>query len=345
MLRKDLAGIPPYVPGKRNPTALKLSSNEVAFGPLPAATAAMEKACATVNRYPDMGATDLIQALSEELHLPTSHIAVGVGSSALCQQLIDATCTTDSEVLFPWPSFEGYPIFVQVNGAKPVPVALDENFRNDLDALAARITDHTRVVFVCNPNNPTGTTVTEEAFRAFMDRVPTDVIVALDEAYFEYHRTDSTPDATQLVQHYPNLIGLRTFSKAFGLAGLRVGYAFGNPEIISALNKVALPFAVNSIGQAAALASLQHIDQLKERTNEVVQQRQRLQEELSARGYTVVPSQSNFIWLPLEQPGDIEGLLQKLEQANVLVRVFREGVRITVTDNTEMDRLLAAIGK
>jgi len=219
MIRPDLKAIPAYVAGARNDDALKLSSNEAAHPPLPEAAAAMAEAVTKANRYPDIAATALREDLAAHLGVEYGQVAVGTGSSALCQQLVEIAATPGEEVLFPWRSFEAYPIFAQVVGAHPIPVPLGADQRVDLPAMAHKITDKTRLIFVCNPNNPSGTTVTKEEFAAFMDAVPADVLVALDEAYIEYNRATNIPLGTELVGTYPNLVCLRTFSKAYGLAG------------------------------------------------------------------------------------------------------------------------------
>ena len=334
IVRADISEIPSYVPGKRLADALKLSSNEVAHPPLPAAVAAMAEAAAAANRYPDMGATDLIHAIAKHLKLRPEQVAVGCGSSALCQQLVQISCTTGDEVVFPWRSFEAYPIFARVAGATPRPVPLTADHRVDLPALAAAITPATRLVFVCNPNNPTGTTITKQEFEEFMAVVPPTTLVALDEAYFEFVRTQDTPMGTEVVVKHENVVALRTFSKAYGLAGVRVGYAFGNPAIIAALNKVAIPFGVSAVAQAGAIASLAGAAQLLERTNETVSERDRV-----ARAIGAIPSEANFVWIPTETAAT---LAQQLADQGVIVRAFPEGVRITVTDHAEANRFLAA---
>ena len=334
IVRADISEIPSYVPGKRLADALKLSSNEVPHPPLPAAVAARAEAAAAANRYPDMGATDLIHAIAKHLKLRPEQVAVGCGSSALCQQLVQITCTTGDEVVFPWRSFEAYPIFARVAGATPRPVPLTADHRVDLPALAAAITPATRLVFVCNPNNPTGTTITKREFEEFMAVVPPTTLVALDEAYFEFVRTQDTPMGTEVVVKHENVVALRTFSKAYGLAGVRVGYAFGNPAIITALNKVAIPFGVSVVAQAGAIASLAGAAQLLERTNETVSERDRV-----ARAIGAIPSEANFVWIPTETAAT---LAQQLADQGVIVRAFPEGVRITVTDHAETNRFLAA---
>lgn len=334
IVRADISEIPSYVPGKRLADALKLSSNEVAHPPLPAAVAAMAEAATTANRYPDMGATDLVHAIAKHLKLRPEQVAVGCGSSALCQQLVQITCATGDEVVFPWRSFEAYPIFARVAGATPRPVPLTADHRVDLPALAAAITPATRLVFVCNPNNPTGTTITKREFEEFMAVVPPTTLVALDEAYFEFVRTQDTPMGTEVVVKHENVVALRTFSKAYGLAGVRVGYAFGNPAIIAALNKVAIPFGVSAVAQAGAIASLAGAAQLLERTNETVSERDRV-----ARAIGAIPSEANFVWLPTKTAAT---LAQQLANQGVIIRAFPEGVRITVTDHAEANRFLAA---
>ncbi|APT91699.1 aminotransferase [Corynebacterium phocae] len=335
MIRHDLSSLPKYVPGKAMPDALKLSSNESSLPPLPAAVEAMSDAASGANRYPDMGVTALRGALAKHLGVAVEEVTVGTGSSALCQQLVQATCDKSDEVVFPWRSFEAYPIFAQIHGATPRPVPLKDQAL-DLDAMADAITEHTRLVFVCNPNNPTGTVVTKDEFAQFMERVPTDVVVALDEAYFEYVRTPDTPIATQLHGHYPNLVGLRTFSKAYGLAGARVGYAFGPANIIEAMAQVAVPFSVNSLAQAGALAALEAQDELRARTDETVAQRGIVSEELKT-----APSQANFVWLP----GAPAQLATELSNNGVMVRSFPEGIRVTVTTAEETQKLINAWNK
>lgn len=333
MIRPDLESLPAYVPGARNERAIKLSSNECAEEPLPSVLDAMSQALGAVNRYPDMGAVELRAALARHLGVDETQVAVGTGSSALCQQLVTAASGPGDEVVFPWRSFEAYPIFAQIAGATPVAVPLTADHRVDLPALAAAVTQDTKLVFVCNPNNPTGTTVTDAEFAAFMASVPEDVLVALDEAYFEYNRAADTPVATDVITRYPNVVGLRTFSKAYGLAGARVGYAFGPRAIIEALNKVAVPFSVSSVAQVAALASLDAQDELHARVDATVAERSRVVEKLG-----LSESQANFVWLPREG----QELADRLAAEGVLVRVFPEGIRVTVTNAEETDALLEA---
>ena len=364
--RADLEQVPAYVPGKAVPGALKIASNEMTQPPLPSVVEAISQTISdpttSPNRYPDMGAVDLRIKLGEHLGLPMEQVAVGCGSSALCLQLVQVTCADGDEVVFPWRSFEAYPILARVAGATPVPVPLDAQGRNDLSAMAAAITDRTRLVFVCNPNNPTGTTITREAFAEFMAQVPGDVVVALDEAYIELvdeATHASTPLAHELLDTYPNLVGLRTFSKVYGLAGLRVGYMFGPEKLVEAVNKVAIPFSVNTLAQIAALTSLDAQDELAARIAEVRAQRVAVTEAINAATgrETVLPnSQANFIWIDEGRIADLSllddvsvattaDLGDFLAQRNILIRCFAgEGARITITTEEETSQLLAALG-
>lgn len=353
-IRPDLADLPAYVPGRSDPGAVKLASNETVHGPLPAVTEAIAAAVQTVNRYPDSGARQLTAALAEDYGLAPEQVAVGCGSVSLCQQLVQAACTPGAghEVLFAWRSFEAYPIITQIAGAVPVTVPLGADHAHDLDAMAAAITERTRVVFVCNPNNPTGTVVGTAALERFLARVPKDVIVALDEAYIEYvrpgdGRTDAPegddlqiPDGLALAARHRNVVVLRTFSKAYGLAGMRVGYALGDPVVIAGLRKVFIPFSVSSPAQAAGLASLAAADELLARTDLVVAERTRMARALAEAGYTVAASGANFLWLPLA--GDSPLFSDRCADAGVLVRPYgTDGVRVTVGDREENDAFLA----
>jgi len=255
-LRPELADLPAYTPGKTVPGAIKIASNETVHGPLPSVRAAIEKATDKVNRYPDNGYVELKDQLAKHLDngaFAAEHISVGCGSVSLCQQLIQITSTVGDEVLYGWRSFEIYPLQVRTAGATPVEVPLTD-YTYDLDAMLAAITDRTRLIFVCNPNNPTSTVVDPDALARFVEAVPSDILIALDEAYVEYIRDGLLPDSFGLVRKHNNVVVLRTFSKAYGLAGLRIGYAVGDPDIITALAKVYVPFSATSISQAAAIA-------------------------------------------------------------------------------------------
>jgi histidinol-phosphate aminotransferase len=348
-LRPVLASLPAYVPGRSAPGAIKLASNENPYGPLPHVLDRILAAAGASNRYPDTNATELMYALADRYGVAPERVALGCGSVSLCQQLVLASAGTGDEVLFGWRSFEAYPIVTLIGGATPVQVPLAEQ-THDLAAMAEAITDRTRLIFVCNPNNPTGTAVPGDALTEFLDRVPPDLLVVLDEAYREFVTDHAVLDGLSLLDRHPNLIVLRTFSKAYGLAGLRVGYGIAaDPAVITAVRQTQTPFAITGVAQAAALASLEEVaeKQLAERVDELVAERRRVLAELRALGYPVPDSQANFVWLP-EGPaadGGVDALAfaAGCEQRGLLVRAFAgSGVRITVSTAAENDRLLQA---
>ncbi|MCV7191835.1 pyridoxal phosphate-dependent aminotransferase [Mycolicibacterium brumae] len=339
-LRPLMAELPAYTPGKTVPGAIKLASNETVHGPLPSVAAAIADAAETLNRYPDNGYLALRQRLARHLgDFAPEEIAAGAGSVSLCQQLIQATAGPGDEVMFGWRAFEIYPLQIRVAGATPVPVPLREA-THDLDAMAAAVTENTRLIFVCNPNNPTSTVVDPAELERFVAAAPDDVVIAIDEAYIEYVRDGLVPNSLALVRRHPNVVVLRTFSKAWGLAGARVGYAVGHSELITALGKVYVPFTVSTLAQAAAIASLDAQAELLARSDAVVAERRRVSAALIEAGYEIPPSQSNFVWLPL--PGrTAEFTAAAADQARVLVRPYGDdGVRVTIGAPEENDVFL-----
>ncbi|MGE2720084.1 histidinol-phosphate transaminase [Mycolicibacterium celeriflavum] len=337
-LRPELADLPAYTPGRTVPGAIKIASNETVHPPLPSVRAAIAEAVGNINRYPDNGYVELRERLAKHVNVAPENISVGCGSVSLCQQLIQITSTVGDEVLFGWRSFEIYPLQVRTAGATPVAVPLTDH-THDLDAMLAAVTDRTRLIFVCNPNNPTGTVVAPDALARFVAAVPPHIVIALDEAYVEYIREPMIPDSLGLVRSHPNLVVLRTFSKAYGLAGLRVGYAVGDPDLITALGKVYVPFTATSVSQAAAIASLDAADELLARTDAVVAERSRVTAELRGAGYTVPDSQANFVWLPL--PGRAQEFAEASADNRIIVRPYGDdGVRVTVAAPHENDAFL-----
>jgi histidinol-phosphate aminotransferase len=344
-LRPVLSSLPAYVPGRTVAGAIKLASNETPYPPLPHVIDRITTAAATANRYPDSNSTALVAALAEKYGVAAEQVAVGCGSVSLCTQLTQAVADADEEVVYAWRSFEAYPIITAVSGASSVQVPL-RDYTHDLDAMAEAITGKTRLVFVCNPNNPTGTSVRRDALTAFLRRVPDDVVVALDEAYREFVRDPDVPDGLTLLDEHPNLVVLRTFSKAYGLAGLRVGYAIAaDPAVTAALRQTQVPFAVTTVAQEAALASLEPAAeaQLLERVAEVVPERERVRAALLEYGYDVPPTEANFVWVPLgERTADWAA---GCEERKVIVRGFAgHGARVTISTPDENDRFLAAAG-
>ena len=330
-LRADLAALPRYVPGKTVAGAVKLASNEVPFPPLEAVRRAIVEAAAGTTRYPDIAATALSERLAAKLGTTPDRIAVGCGSVALCQQLAEITCIDADEIVYPWRSFEAYPIVTQVVRARAVHVPLRDEAL-DLTAVVAAITDRTRLIFICTPNNPTGTVLHRDEIDAFLAAVPPEVLVVLDEAYREFVDDPDSPDGVGYTATHDNVVVLRTLSKAYGLAGLRVGYAVGSPEVISAMRAVGIPFAVNSLAQAAALAALGCEEEVRDRCAQLTAERVRLQAGLRTHGYAIPPSAANFVWLPLRDRS--AEFAAHLAGAGLIVRPFDHpdngGVRITV---------------
>lgn len=337
-LRPEISALPAYAEGKTVPGSIKLASNETVFPPLPSVCAAIEEAARALNRYPDNGYAELRARLARHVGFPPEHVAAGCGSVSLCQQLIQITTGAGDEVVFGWRSFEIYPLQVRTAGGVPVGVPLREH-TYDLDAMLAAITDRTRLIFVCNPNNPTSTVVDPDALARFVAAVPSHIMVAIDEAYVEYIRDDMLPDSFGLVRAHPNVVVLRTFSKAYGLAGLRVGYAVGDPEVITSLGKVYVPFTVSSVAQAAAIASMDAADELLKRTDAVVAERVRVSAALRDAGFTLPPPQSNFVWLPLADR--TLDFVADAAEARIVVRPYgTDGVRVTIGAPEENDALL-----
>ncbi|MHC1561798.1 histidinol-phosphate transaminase [Actinomycetospora sp. C-140] len=342
-LRDDLAALPTYVAGRTVPGAVKLASNEMPLPPLPAVLTAVARAAEVGNRYPDIAVTTLTARLAEHHGVAPARIAVGCGSVALCGQLVQAVCAPGDEVVYSWRSFEAYPIVTLTGHATAVPVPLTPEHVHDLDAMAAAITPRTKMVIVCNPNNPTGTAVGEDALRAFIARVPDDVLVVLDEAYREFVTDPDVPDGLGLAAEFDNVCVLRTFSKAHRLAGLRVGYAVGPAELAAALRGVSVPFSVSAPAQAAALAALDHLDELLADCAGAVTEVGRMTSALRTLGYEVPPSQANFVWLPLGTRA-VEFAEHALEN-KVVVRAFDgSGVRVSAGTPEEVDLFLAAAG-
>ncbi|QKW07854.1 histidinol-phosphate transaminase [Streptomyces sp. NA04227] len=342
-LRAVLDGIPTYKPGKPAATggakAYKLSSNENPYPPLPGVLESAIAAAGAFNRYPDMACTGLMNEIASRFGVPVTHVATGTGSVGVAQQLIQSTAGPGDEVIYAWRSFEAYPIVTQISGATSVKVPLNDAEVHDLDAMAAAITERTRLIFVCNPNNPTGTVVRRAELERFLDRVPENVLVVLDEAYREFIRDAEVPDGVEIYRDRPNVCVLRTFSKAYGLAGLRVGFAIAHEPVAAALRKTAVPFGVSQLAQDAAVASLRAEDELLGRVGTLVCERARVVETLTAQGWTVPETQANFVWLRLgERTLDFAAAC---EAAGVVVRPFPgEGMRATIGEPEANDVFL-----
>ncbi|MFD7917905.1 histidinol-phosphate transaminase [Streptomyces sp. NPDC059740] len=343
-LRAALDGIPAYKPGKPaaaadGPVSFKLSSNENPYPPLPGVLETAVAAAGTFNRYPDMGCTALVTELAARLDVPAAHLATGTGAVGVAQQLLQITTEPGDEVVYAWRSFEAYPIIAQIAGARSVQVPLTADERHDLDAMADAITDRTRLVFVCNPNNPTSTVVRRRELEAFLARVPRDVLVVLDEAYREFVRDEDVPDGLELYREHPNVCVLRTFSKAYGLAGLRVGYAVAHEPVAAALRKTAVPFGVSQLAQDAAVASLHSEPALMQRVEALVAERAKMAKALVAQGWAVPESQANFVWLRVGER--VADFVAACESAGVVVRPFDDGVRVSIGEERANELFLS----
>jgi histidinol-phosphate aminotransferase len=338
-LRADIEAMQPYRQGKPAAAdAFKLSSNENPFEPLPAVRAAMENV--PFNRYPDASAALLRGRLAERHNVSPDQIVVGAGSVSLLSQFITAAASVGDEVVYSWRSFEAYPGLVTVAGATSVTVPNTVDHRHDLPAMAAAVTDRTRVVIVCSPNNPTGAIVTVDEFAAFMESVPSTVLVLLDEAYIEFVTDDAAVRGIPLLDRYPNLVVLRTFSKAYGLAGLRVGYAIGAEYLMDAARAAAIPLAVIEQAQRAAVASLDYEAELLERVGRITVLRDQVWQALIDQGWDAPKPQGNFIWLPT---GDLTASAAGVfESHGIIARALGDGLRVTVGEPSAVDKLLRA---
>ncbi|MFD6420500.1 histidinol-phosphate transaminase [Streptomyces sp. NPDC060198] len=329
----------PNPPDARIQAPHALAANENPYPPLPAVQEYLRDFLGTVNRYPDRGATELAGALAERLGVPAERIATGAGSVGVTQHLLQALLRDGGEVVYAWPSFEAYPHLTEVCGGTSVRVPLRDE-RHDLAAMADAVTDRTRVVIVCNPNNPTGTAVGGAELKAFLDAVPAGVVVLLDEAYREFVTDPAVPDGLGLSHDRPDVVVLRTFSKAHGLAGLRVGYAVAHEEIAARVRDAAVPFGVSTLAQQAAVVSLRVEEQLRERVGLIVAERDRLTRGLCALGLVApaAASQANFVWLPLGER--TAAFAEACAVAGAVVRAFPEGARVTVGEPSANDLVL-----
>ncbi|WTL45555.1 histidinol-phosphate transaminase [Streptomyces sp. NBC_01497] len=331
--------------GKVPMTPYGLSANENPYAPLPSVRQVVADTAAQMNRYPDRLGTAVTEAVAARFAVPASHLAFGAGSVGVLLHLLHSALAGGGNAVYAWPSFEAYPHLTQVCGGASVRVPLRED-THDLDAMADAVTDDTRVVVVCNPNNPTGTVVRRAALERFLDRVPERVLVVLDEAYREFVRDIDVPDGIDLYRERPNVVVLRTFSKAYGLAGLRIGFAVARAPVAEAIRARAVPFGIGSAAQAAAVASLDAEDELLERVAALVKERDRVENGLRDAGLRVPPSQANFVWLPFG--AGTEAFADECAEQGVAVRAFPgEGARVTIGEVAANDivlRIAAAHG-
>lgn len=343
-LRAAVAALPAYVPGARvapGSGAWKLSSNENPYPPLESVRATITRAAGEVNRYPDMFATDLVGRIAEHVGVEPAGVVVGTGSVSVLGHVLQAVVEPGDEVVYAWRSFEAYPIYAAIAGATSVTVPVTADGRHDLPAMAAAVTPRTKVVLVCTPNNPTGPAVHTDELTEFLAAVGPEVLVVIDEAYLEFVRDDAVPDAVTLLRDHPNVAVLRTFSKAYGLAGLRVGYALARKDLATAIRSASTPFGVSGIAQAAALASLEPAAQaeLLERVDALVTERSRVTDALADQGWELPRTEANFVWFDLGE--DTMRRAAQATEAGVLVRPFAgDGIRVSIGEREANDAFL-----
>jgi histidinol-phosphate aminotransferase len=348
-----IQGLPAYVPGKPIEEveqdlkihAVKLASNENPLGPSPKAMEAARRALGEANWYPDGGSKHLREVLAVRHSVRPEEVFVGLGSSEIIDLASRVLLRPGLEGITSEGSFALFAIAIRASGGKLIQTRM-KNFTFDLDAIAAAVTAQTRVIYIANPNNPTGTAFGAAEFASFLKKVPGDVLVVLDEAYREYAERPDLPNAMELFRQYNNILTLRTFSKVYGLAGLRIGYSIGHPTLTAEMNKLRTPFNVTSVGQAAALAALDDTDHVRRSVEMNRAERRRLIFELTRLGLSPVPSETNFLFIPIGPHA--KSLCDELLQEGVIVRPlawmgFPEAIRISVGNPAENNKLLAAL--
>ncbi|SMX96337.1 histidinol-phosphate aminotransferase [Brevibacterium iodinum ATCC 49514] len=342
LLRDALAEFPPYVPGKPpvacpGLTPYKLSSNENHLPPLPGVLDAATAAAAIPANYPDPTAAALVADIADRLDVDPAEVVPGAGASEILSALTNITLESGTSVVYPWPSFEMYPILASARGAEKRPVDLMPDGRHDFAGLAAAIDDTTRLVLLCSPNNPTGPTITDAELQGFLAEVPDNVIVVLDEAYLEF--ATEAADGLAARKKHANLVLARTFSKAHGLAGLRVGYGIADVEIASGMRQVIAPFSVTAGAQAAARESLARVDEVAVRAKEIAAVRDRFAHDLRELGLSVPDAQGNYVWIALDPEAAVAFEGECAKQA-VAVRRLQGGVRVSIGPDEALERVL-----
>ncbi len=355
---EKLARMPGYqagVPKGQAPEAIaaseiaQLASNESPFPPHPQVVEAIQRAAAAMNRYPDPGATLLRQRIAERYETEPARVAVGNGSCEILLAAAEALCEPGAEILYAWPAFSMYPHLAALTGAREVRVPLAEGEVHDLEAMAAEVTAATQLLLVCNPNNPTGTHIPAAQIAEFCERIPAHVTIALDEAYVEFQTNDDPDTTIDLLEDFPNLVVMRTFSKCFGLAGLRVGYAIGSPKFRAAVDAVRQPFSVNALAQAAGAEAILHSDDVVRRVESTIVERVRVEEGLSDLGLDTAETQANFSWVDLgeaEEPAIVDGLADRAIAVRPGTPLGSPGhIRVSYGTAAENDRFLAAMAE
>jgi len=326
---------------------IKLASNESPWGPHPAVVEAIAAAASRLNRYPDQYSKRLRRRIAQRFEVEPSQVAIGNGSCELLLAAAEALCEPGDEILFAWPSFSIYPHLAALTGAREIRVPLAEGYVHDLDAMLTEITAATQLVCVNNPNNPTGTHLPASRIAAFLEEVPQHVTVALDEAYIEFQTNDDPDDTVDFLKRFPNVVLLRTFSKVYGLAGLRCGYALGSAKFRAAVDAVRQPFSVNELAQVAGAEALMHGDDVLGRVEGTIVERVFVEEGARDLGLDPPDSQANFSWIPLGDHDEAD-VIQHLGEWGIVVRGGtslggRGHIRVTYGTRAENERFLEAL--
>lgn len=351
--RPAVEHMPAYRPGKAAAqaeaehgitNAIKLASNENPLPPIQSIVDAVTAAACGANRYADHRATAVRERLSTWLDIAVEHVTVGAGSVGLLQQLFLTYVDPGDEVVYPWRSFEVYPVYTQLMAGIGVTTPLNSDHAFDLGAVAAAITERTKLVVLATPNNPTGTALSTSDMATLLDGISPGTIVVIDEAYREFLDRSLGDPVRDLVPRYPNVVVTRTFSKAQGMAGIRAGYAIADPDVIASIDKTLFPFAVNALAQAAAIAAIDAEAEIGERVANILSERARVIAELSAAGWKLPNAQANFVYLPIGERTD--EIYLGLERRGVVTRPFpNEGIRVTISTPQENDRFLATLAE
>ncbi len=345
--------MPAYRPGKGAAqaeaehgitNAIKLASNENPLPPIESIVAAVAAAATGANRYADHRATAVRERLSAWLGVGVEKVTVGSGSVGLLQQLFLTYVDPGDEVVYPWRSFEVYPVYTQLMAGTAVTTPLDAAHAFDLDAVAAAVTERTKLVLLATPNNPTGTALSTTAIATLLDGISPATIVVIDEAYREFLDPSLGDPVRDLIPRYPNVVVTRTFSKAQGMAGIRAGYAIAHPEVIADVDKTLFPFAVSALAQAAAIAAIDAEAEIAERVSNILAERARVIAELTGAGWQLPDAQANFVYLPIGERTD--EIYLGLERRGVVTRPFsNEGIRVTISTPDENDRFLSTLAE
>jgi histidinol-phosphate aminotransferase len=353
---QKLARMPHYEAGLHEDAAreafgaediIKLASNESPWGPHPAVVEAIAAAASGLNRYPDQYSKRLRNRIAERFEVEPAQVAIGNGSCEILLAAAEALCEPGDEIVFAWPSFSIYPHLAALTGAREVRVPLAEGYVHDLDAMLTEITAATQLLCVNNPNNPTGTHLPASRIAEFLEEVPQHVTVALDEAYIEFQTNDDPDDTVDFLKRFPNVVLLRTFSKVYGLAGLRCGYALGSAKFRAAVDAVRQPFSVNELAQVAAAEAILHGDDVLGRVERTIVERVFVEEGARDLGFEPAPSQANFSWIPLTDRDEAE-VIKGLGERGIVVRGGASlggpgHIRVTYGTRAENERFLEAL--